>query len=244
MAFLRSAALLVSAGLVAQAASAQTLERDLGDFDLKLGTTPNRTMAQGLVTPTGGAASSFRGGLDLSHDSGFYFGQWSPSLGLSESNELEVDSYAGFKKPFDKTLGYEVGLIRYSYPSAEHLDTHQLYAGLRVFENRIGAAFATDAGSRDSTLFVDFGGVGSLLGLGLRMQYANHQLDSPALIGDGSMVRTYNDWSLNLSRPWLGIDMNLIYSDSSLSGDRCTAYGGHNPDCEATVMLKAVRALF
>ena len=41
-------ALALSALLVCQSASAQLLERDLGDFDLKLGSTPARSMAQGL----------------------------------------------------------------------------------------------------------------------------------------------------------------------------------------------------
>lgn len=71
-----------SALLVCQSVSAQVLERDLGDFDLKLATTPTRSMAQGLVTPTGGSGS-FHGGMDLTHESGFYFGQWAPNMGLA-----------------------------------------------------------------------------------------------------------------------------------------------------------------
>ncbi|KGS11653.1 lipoprotein, partial [Pseudomonas coronafaciens] len=55
-----------SALLVCQSVSAQVMERDLGAFDLKLATTPTRSMAQGLVTPTGGS-DSFHGGLDLTH---------------------------------------------------------------------------------------------------------------------------------------------------------------------------------
>ena len=43
-------------------AEAQIFQRELGDFDLKLGTTPTRSMAQGLVKPA--AVGSFHGGLD------------------------------------------------------------------------------------------------------------------------------------------------------------------------------------
>ncbi|WP_351059970.1 TorF family putative porin, partial [Psychrobacter sp. TB20-MNA-CIBAN-0197] len=60
-------------------AHAQVFQGELGDFDLKLGTTPSRSMAQGLVKPA--AVGSFHGGLDLSHDSGVYFGQYAPSMG-------------------------------------------------------------------------------------------------------------------------------------------------------------------
>ena len=238
---IRRCAFFVSALLVSHCASAQMMERELGDFSLKLGTTPTRSMAQGLVTQSG--AGSFHGGLDLTHDSGFYVGQWSPNVGVTPDSSMEVDSYMGFKKPFDQTLGYELGMIRYSYPDTSQLDTHEFYAGLRVLNSRIGAAFSNDIGRRDSTLIVDLGGI-EQLGLGVRVQYANHQYDTPQQISGGSVVTAFNDWSLNLSRPWLGIDMNLIYSGSSLTGSDCSAYSGHNPQCEGTFTLKAVRSFF
>lgn len=238
----RYLALIASTLFVCQTASAQSIERDIGDFSLKLGTTPSRTMAQGLVTPTSGD-SAFHGGLDLTHSSGFYFGQWSPTAGLAPDTTLEVDSYMGFKKPFDKTLGYELGVIRYSYPKTDQIDSHELYAGFRVFDSRIGTAFSTDAGRQDSTLFLDMGGFVPL-GLDLRMVYGTHQLDTPALIDGGGMVRAYNDWSVNVSRPLMGMDMNLIYSGSSLTGADCSAYSGHNTECESMVTLKVVRAFF
>lgn len=238
-------ALLTGAMLVHHSASAQVLERELGDFSLKVGTTPSRTMAQGLVTPSSGDAN-FHGGLDLTHESGFYFGQWSPSAGIVPDTTLEVDSYLGFKKPFDKTLGYELGVIRYSYPNTSQIDSHELYAGFRIFDSRIGTAVSTDAGRQDSTLFLDLGGLSGLvpLGLDLRMQYGNHQLDAPAIIDGGGMVSAYNDWSFNISRPWLGMDMNLMYSGSSLTGADCSAYSGHNTQCESAVTLKIVRSFF
>lgn len=237
----RHYALSLGALIVCQCASAQVMVRELGDFSLKLGTSPTRSMAQGLVTQSG--SGSFHGGLDLSHDSGFYFGQWSPNVGVTPDSSMEVDSYLGFKKPFDQTLGYELGMIRYSYPDTSQIDTHEFYAGLRILDSRVGAAFSNDIGRRDSTLIVDLGGI-EQLGLGVRMQYANHQYDTPQQIADGSMVTSFNDWSLNLSRPWLGIDMNLIYSGSSLTGTDCSAYSGHNPNCEGTFTLKAVRSFF
>ncbi|MDY7559826.1 TorF family putative porin [Pseudomonas sp. 10B1] len=238
----RCYALIVSTLLVCQTVAAQVIVRDLGDFSLKLGTTPSRSMAQGLVTPTSGG-STFHGGLDLTHDSGFYVGQWSPHAGIAPQSSLEVDSYMGFKKPFDKTLGYELGVIRYSYPNTDQIDSHELYAGFQVFDSRIGTAFSNDAGRQDSTLFLDLGGIAPL-GVDLRMQYGNHQLDTPTLIEDGGMVSTYKDWSFNVSRPLMGMNMNLVYSGSSLTGANCSAYSGHNSECETTVTLKVVRSFF
>ncbi|MDO7929953.1 TorF family putative porin [Pseudomonas sp. KFB-139] len=239
---LRLQMLSLSTLLLCQQVYAQVLERDLGDFDLKLATTPTRSMAQGLVTPNGNSGS-FHGGLDLTHESGFYFGQWSPNMGFTEDTTLEVDSYMGFKKPFDNTLGYELGMIRYSYPDTSQIDSHEFYAGLRVLNSRVGAAFSNDVGIRNSTVFIDLGAI-EQLGLGVRMQYANHQFDTPQAGDDGSLISGFNDWSLKLSRPWLGIDMNLIYSGSSLSGSDCSVYSGHNSRCEGMFTIKAVRSFF
>lgn len=118
---LKTCIFLIAALAASPLAEAQIFQRELGDFDLKLGTTPSRSMAQGLVKPTSPGSDAFHGGLDLSHDSGLYVGQFSPNMGLSSASNLEIDSYMGFKHPFDQTLGYEVGLIHYSYPSLSPL---------------------------------------------------------------------------------------------------------------------------
>ncbi|CAM3255861.1 hypothetical protein PSPL106493_15865 [Pseudomonas plecoglossicida] len=65
--------LLGAALLFSPALLAQQIQRQLGDFDFKLGTSASRTMAQGLISPS--AVGAFHGGLDLSHPSGWYFGQ-------------------------------------------------------------------------------------------------------------------------------------------------------------------------
>ncbi|MDQ0121275.1 uncharacterized protein (TIGR02001 family) [Pseudomonas lini] len=231
--------LLVSL-LACSVANAQIFQRELGDFDLKLGTSPSRSMAQGLVKPA--STGSFHGGLDLSHDSGFYVGQWSPSVGLSPGKNLEVDSYVGFKQPFDHSLGYEVGMIHYSYPTVETLDSQELFGGLTLLGSRFGAAFSNDPDKQNSTVFADLNG-NQPFGIGVSMKYTTHQLNAPVTV-EGGYVGSFTDWSVTLSRPFMGIDLNLIYSDSSLSGSDCSAYSGHNSQCDGLVTLKAQHAFY
>ena len=235
--------LLLFSLMVCSGAHGQVFQRELGDFDLKLGTTPSRSMAQGLVKPGTSDANSFHGGLDLSHDSGWYVGQWSPSMGLSPSSTLEVDSYVGFKHPFDQTLGYEVGMIHYSYPKVETLDSHELFGGLTLLGSRFGIALSNDPDKQNSTLFADLGG-NQPFGIGISMKYTTHQLNSPVSVADGGYVGSFTDWSVKFSRPFMGVDLNLIYSDSSLSGGDCSAYSGHNSECDGLVTLKAERAFY
>jgi uncharacterized protein (TIGR02001 family) len=236
-----SALALCLAGLLTcSLAHAQIFQRELGDFDLKLGTTPSRSMAQGLVKPS--TVGSFHGGLDLSHGSGFYFGQWSPSMGISPGNNLEIDSYLGYKQPFDQTLGYEVGMIRYSYPEVETLDSQELFGGLTLLGSRFGVAFSNDPDKQNSTLFADLRG-NQPFGIGVSMKYTTHQFNTPVAV-DGGYVGSFTDWSLKLSRPFMGVDLDLIYSDSSLGGSACSAYAGHNSQCDGLVTLKAEHTFY
>ncbi|EJM95817.1 hypothetical protein PMI34_00766 [Pseudomonas sp. GM74] len=226
---------LLASLLACSVAHAQIFQRELGAFDLKLGTSPTRSMAQGLVKPS--AVGSFHGGLDLSHDSGFYVGQWSPSMGISPGKNLEIDSYMGFKQPFDKTLGYEVGLIRYSYPEVTLPDSQELFGGLTLLGSRFGIAFSNDPDKQNNTLFADLSG-NQPFGVGISLKYTTHQFNTPVAV-DGGYVGSFTDWSLKLSRPFMRIDLDLIYSDSSLSGSGCPAYAGHNSQCDGLVTLKA-----
>jgi len=237
---LKSFLFLLASLLACSVANAQIFQRELGDFDLKLGTSPSRSMAQGLVKPA--STGSFHGGLDLSHESGFYVGQWSPSAGLSPGKNLEVDSYVGFKQPFDHSLGYEVGMIHYSYPTVETLDSQELFGGLTLLGSRFGAAFSNDPDKQNSTVFADLNG-NQPFGIGVSMKYTTHQLNAPVSV-EGGYVGSFTDWSVTLSRPFMGIDLNLIYSDSSLSGSDCSAYSGHNSQCDGLVTLKAQHAFY
>jgi len=221
-------------------AHAQVFQGELGDFDLKLGTTPSRSMAQGLVKPA--AVGSFHGGLDLSHDSGVYFGQYAPSMGISPGKNLEIDSYVGFKQPFDQVLGYEVGMIHYSYPRVDTLDSQELFGGLTLLGSRFGIALSNDPDKQNNTLFADLTG-NQPFGIGVSMKYTTHQLNTPAAV-DGGYISSFTDWSVKLSRPFMGVDLDLIYSNSSLSGSDCSAYSGHNSECDGLVTLKAVRTFY
>ena len=221
-------------------AHAQVFQGELGDFDLKLGTTPSRSMAQGLVKPA--AVGSFHGGLDLSHDSGVYFGQYAPSMGITPGKNLEIDSYVGFKQPFDQVLGYEVGMIHYSYPRVDTLDSQELFGGLTLLGSRFGIALSNDPDKQNNTLFADLTG-NQPFGIGVSMKYTTHQLNTPAAV-DGGYISSFTDWSVKLSRPFMGVDLDLIYSDSSLSGSDCSAYSGHNSECDGLVTLKAVRTFY
>ncbi len=234
--------LLFPALLFGSGAYAQVMQRELGDFELKLATTPTRNMAQGLIQPA--RSGNFHGGLDLTHANGWYFGQWSPSVGITPGSQLEMDSYVGYAGTRGNGPGYEIGVIRYAYPYLKNADRHEVYAGLTLLGSRLGAALSRANDRADNTLLVDLG-QRSPLNLDVTLKYASHSLNNPVSLANGRSVRNYNDWSLNLSRPWLGIRFDLSYSGSDLDNrGGCAIYSGQNAQCNDFLLLKMEHPLY
>jgi len=91
-----------------------------------------RGISQTYVQP------AIQGGIDYSHSSGFYIGNWNSSVsGLSypSGGGIEMDLYGGFKKSFGD-FAFDVGLLQYYYPKAvtptggEKFDTLEAYLGV------------------------------------------------------------------------------------------------------------------
>ncbi len=233
----------IVAALASGIATAQTLlQRDLGGFDMTLGTTQTRTMAQGLVKPSNGAVN---GGLDFTHDTGLYFGQWTANSGSSADNlSIEMDTYAGYKHRFASSgYGYEFGLINYDHVTQDVEPSREIYSGISIFGSRFGAAFANDPDRSNTSLYADLGTT-PILGMGLSMRYGNYMLNSPVTLASGDMVRSYNDWSVNLTRKWADTQFNFSYTGTSLQGQDCSSYSGHNAYCDTALLLKASHPLF
>ena len=79
---------------------------------------------------------ALQGGVDFSHKSGVYLGAWGSTIkwikdGGGDAN-LELDLYGGYKGSVGD-IGYDVGLLRYQYPShklAVSPNTTELYGAV------------------------------------------------------------------------------------------------------------------
>src|SRR3970040_155994 len=94
------------------------------------------------LTQTNGEPA-LQGGLDYSHESGFYAGTWGSNISwlrdfgsYTAGGSLELDIYGGYKGTIGKTdLGYDVGLLYYWYPGdvtagLVKADTLEVYGAL------------------------------------------------------------------------------------------------------------------
>lgn len=59
-----------------------------------------------------------QGGFDFTHQSGFYAGVWGSSVDFGGDENVEIDYYAGLTGTLGGGLGWDVGVIYYSYPGA------------------------------------------------------------------------------------------------------------------------------
>jgi uncharacterized protein (TIGR02001 family) len=104
------------------------------------------------------AQPAIQGGIDYSHSSGFYLGNWNSNVSGASYTDgtIEMDVYGGFK--FNAgPIGLDVGLLQYLYPGAKTLagdkyDTLEGYvAGTwKWFTVKYSTAFSDFFGAPDS----------------------------------------------------------------------------------------------
>ena len=72
-----------------------------------------------------------QGGVDWSHESGFYVGGWASSIKWVKDaygdSQVEIDLYGGFKNKLTDDLSYDVGVLQYIYPGAKTRRWNAIY---------------------------------------------------------------------------------------------------------------------
>ena len=108
----------------AQASSPHSISGNMGIFsDYRF-----RGISQTFAQP------AIQGGIDYSHSSGFYVGNWNSNVSgnIYTDGTIEMDVYGGFKFPAGPVT-LDVGLLQYLYPGAEaagvKYDTLEAYIG-------------------------------------------------------------------------------------------------------------------
>ncbi|MDD3517858.1 MAG: TorF family putative porin [Chromatiales bacterium] len=112
----------------------------MAEVEFNIGATSNY-LWRGLTQTEDGAA--IQGGIDYSHDSGFYAGAWTSNVKFGDSG-YELDGYFGFGKEFGD-LGVDVGYIYYAYPTFDDSDFGEIYANLTWKFLSGGVAYTSNA---------------------------------------------------------------------------------------------------
>ena len=165
----------------------------LAEISANVGVTSNY-MWRGLTQANDQAAIS--GGIDYEHASGFYVGTWASNVAW-EGAGYELDLYGGFAGEVGE-FGYDVGYIKYMYPSYDDADFHEVYLGgsYSVFS----AMVSYEPSEKDvyAQVGLDFD-LGQGFGLGLHAGNYRFKDDEITNYVDYSVTVSKDDFSFALS---------------------------------------------
>ncbi len=177
------------------------------DVSANVGVTSNYVF-RGLTQTNNDPA--VQGGIDYTHDSGFYAGAWASQVDLPKGGRnsqdvtgLEVDGYVGLSSELQGGGRFDLGAIQYSYTDVDKGDTRELYFGLG-FGPFSGTFYWGDDTNLSASRYqyldlkykLDLGDE-----VGLTLHYGHY--DSRGSNSD------YNDISASLKKTILGADVSV-----------------------------------
>lgn len=168
------------------------------------------------VTQTNDDAA-ISGGLDYSHDSGFYLGTWASNVSWTEPDGYELDLYAGYGMEMG-SIGMDFGAIAYLYPignaDADFTEIYGNFSFAETFEAGVAFTIDKEAGGDENDLYI-WGGAGFDLGndLSLGLVVGNYDFDD-------SSTDDYMHYQVSLGKGAGDMgDFTFAVDDNDLNGD-------------------------
>lgn len=167
---------------------------------------------------------ALQGSLDYANDSGFYAGAWASNIdyGSGYDGEMELDFYTGFAGDITEGLGYDVGIVYYTYPGSsnsnstelEIKDYPEIYAGLTYKWFELKQWYSNDySGSDLDSFYTELNGTFELpANFGLTAHVGYNYGDAFSDVDS-----EYMDYSVGLTYTLGHFDLALSYIDTDLS---------------------------
>ena len=157
---------------------------------------------------------ALQGSIDYAHDSGFYAGVWGSNIDYGDGvdGDIEVDLYAGYANQINDELGYDIGLVYYTYPGSDDIEDYpELYAGLTYNWLEVKQWYTNDyGGSEDDAFYTEANGTFELpanFSLGVHLGY-NY--------GDAFEDFEYLDYSVGVGYTLSNFELGLKYVDNDM----------------------------
>jgi uncharacterized protein (TIGR02001 family) len=170
---------------------------------------------------------AIQGGFDLEHESGFYLGTWGSSVDFDTNGpccdgSLELDVYAGFAGAFNEDWGYDVGFMAYLYPgdSGDEGDYYEIYGSISWKDLTVGGAYSDDYYAETDEFFYLYADYS----FALPNEFAlDLHVGANFLEEDGGFLSSdedqYIDYSVSISRDWMGLNWALAWIGTDLDDD-------------------------
>ncbi len=164
--------------------------------------------------------AAISGSFDYAHSSGFYAGTWASNVDFDSDASIEVDIYAGFGGEIgDSGIGYDVGVLRYMYPSENELDWNEVYASVSYSYFSFGIAHSGDVyGTSETGTYYSLGFDYELpYGVALGAGYGYYDYD------DDVSEDNHQDYRVSLAKDFVGFTFDVSYYGMDDDGE--DAYG-------------------
>ncbi len=161
---------------------------------------------------------AIQGGIDYSHKSGFYVGNWNSNVNsiVFTDGSIEMDVYGGYKFGIGP-VGMDVGLLQYYYPGAKNsagdkYDTLEGYVGAswKWFTLKYSYAFTDffSAPNSDGSGYLDFGFAMELAPkLSINAHFGNQTVKNAS-------AADYSDWKVGVTYDLAGWTLGAAYIDT------------------------------
>lgn len=156
--------------------------------------------------------------IDYAHESGWYVGAWASNVDFGDLDvDYELDLYTGFSGGEEEGLGWDVGLVYYTYPDESDFNYPEIYGKLN-YGMFSGALFYSNDyfGSSENAFYVS-GDVSvplpqnfSILG------HAGYSFGDVWDGGDGVPGSEYIDWSVGVGYTVGNFELALKWVDTTL----------------------------
>lgn len=183
------------------------------------------------------------GGLDWSHDSGFYVGTWVSNVEYASDDAFsyEHDIYAGFAGETDGGISYDIGYLYYNYNTEANFDFSEIYGSIGYGGLSLTAYVLVDTEASESDgigiigeeydfgfgeatyVSLDYGfGMPNVEGVDIGLHVGYHDGDFVDAFNFADGTRHYMDWNVSVSKGGFSFvvsDTDLDSSDDSLNND-------------------------
>lgn len=215
-----------------------------GEFSTNIGFVSEYSW-RGLSQSNEGPA--VQGGIDWTHDSGFYAGVWGSNVNFNDGDEahVETDIYAGYSGEVNG-FTYDIGALYYAYPGADSDLDYNFFEGALAVGYDFDVAAVSASVNYSPDFFADSGDATYVAGyVDVPLPFMPFDTKVSGSVGhqwidenDTYGVDDYTDWGIGLSSNIEGFDIGVKYIDTSLDETEDCADG-----CAERVIVSLTKAL-
>lgn len=184
-----------------------------------------------------GESAALSGALDLTLDSGIYWGVWGSNVDFG--GDLETNWYVGYSNDINASSSFDVGFIYYYYPADNakpDLDYWEVYGSVSWSDLTLGVAYSNDYYQGAGEFLYPYFEYSKPLTERVRIDvHAGYNyFDKPGFFDDDT--EEYVDWSVGLVLDsGVGGEWSLSWVGTDITNDRA-CYGDAGL-CETTLIL-------